>query len=401
MSNEIADTFSELMKDTQFVLADTGSLMTARGKVRTPLYVLNCILGGGVPLSVISEASGPPSSGKSTFFYQTAGLFQKQYPKGVVMILDIEASMDNSRLKTLGVDTSRVLRLPSTTMESAFKNLFVVLEKVAKKIECGESDINELFVVYDTISTGGTEKQHTAAIEGKGVMNAGGMQEAARVLKQNIANLFPYIERIPIHLGLLNQVFTQFGTWTSSVSSGGGFGLKHGAHIHFNFSKGNEVLEDGFLVENKGSMKLEKSKLSPKILDIPCNIDITKGGIIDEVGSFVEYISHTNIGIIKTGSWYSIKDTIDYAVENYGIDRSCLVKYDRNIRRNDLYDAIRDDKDLLNLLQVRLIDFINSKYTAQREVNGDYREELIKDCSYFQNSKLEKDESDVVQDVED
>lgn len=216
------DFFNELIKDTNFVIADNGSLMNARDKVLTPLYVINCIFGGGIPLGIIGEISGPPSSGKSTFSYQCMANYQKQYPNGVSVIYDMESSMDDARLKVLGVDTSKVLRLPATTLEDAFAQMFKMLQKLSKLAE-SNPDIS-LFQIYDTISTGGTNKQHAATEEGRSVMNAGGMQEAPRILKQNLANVFPYLEKFPVFLGLLNQVFTQMGTYTSSIGSGGGYG---------------------------------------------------------------------------------------------------------------------------------------------------------------------------------
>ena len=215
--------FDELIKDTSFVIADEGSLMTSRGKVPTPILAINCIFGGGLPLGNIGEISGPPSSGKSTFSYQTMGNYQKMYESGVGCILDIEASMDNERLEVLGVDTSSLLRLPATTMEQAFGNLFKLMSKLSAAVE-KNPDIS-LFCVYDTISTGGTNKQQEAASHGDKVLNAGGMNEAPRILKQNLANVFPYLEKFPVYIGLLNQVFTSFNAYGgASVGSGGGLG---------------------------------------------------------------------------------------------------------------------------------------------------------------------------------
>jgi RecA/RadA recombinase len=214
--------FTDLMKDTSFVMADNGSLMSSRPKVPTPIYVLNCLFGGGLPLGNIGEISGPPQSGKSTFSYQTMGMYQKLYKNGVSIILDMESSSDNERLRVLGVDPSKVLRLPATTMENAFANLFGILGKLCTKVE-SIPDLSA-FIMYDTISTGGTNKQSVAASEGHSVMNAGGMQEAPRILKQNLANVFPYLEKLPIYLGLLNQVFTQMGAYAATIGSGGGYG---------------------------------------------------------------------------------------------------------------------------------------------------------------------------------
>lgn len=214
--------FSDLIKDTDFVIAKEGSLMNSRMKVSTPLYVVNCIYGGGIPLGVIGEISGAPSSGKSTFAYQCMGNYQKEYPDGVPVIYDMESSMDDSRLETLGVDTNKVLRLPATSLEEAFSSMFKILNKIDKAKET-VPDISS-FQIYDTISSGGTEKQHKNVSEGNNAFGAGSMMEAPRIIKQNLMNLFPYLEKYPLGVLLLNQVFTQMTTYTSKLGSGGGMG---------------------------------------------------------------------------------------------------------------------------------------------------------------------------------
>lgn len=216
------DFFTDLIKDTEFVIAKSGSLMNSRMKVKTPIYVLNCIYGGGIPLGVMTEISGPPGSGKSTFSYQCMANYQEQYPDGVPVIYDMEASTDDSRLTTLGVDMDKVLRLPATSLEEAFASMFTILNKIAKAKEKFPNISS--FQIYDSISSGGTEKQHSAIERGEGAFGAGSMMEAPRIIKQNLANIFPYLEKFPVFIGLLNQVFTQMTMYTSKLGSGGGMG---------------------------------------------------------------------------------------------------------------------------------------------------------------------------------
>lgn len=217
------DFFDELIRDTNFTYASTGSLMTSRMRVPTPLIVLNCIYGGGLPMAVISEVSGPPSSGKTTFLYQTGGLYQKKYPKGVLTVFDQEASSDDNRLKVLGVDTDSMLRLPATSIEDTFKEMFKMLEKISVLKE--RIDDISLFMIYDSIDAGGTNKQHKAIESGQSAFGAGSMMEQPRIIKQNLKNVFTYMEKFPLFLGLINQVFAQPGQFVTRVSSGGGFGI--------------------------------------------------------------------------------------------------------------------------------------------------------------------------------
>ena len=120
-----------LMKDTNaHLVSDTSAaVMHDRAKIETPLYHLNCILGGGLPMGIIVEAYGEPASGKSSTWYQTMGNFQKQYPNGVSIIIDTEASVDSTRMPFMGCDPSKTLRIPADSIESGFDQLFAILDK--------------------------------------------------------------------------------------------------------------------------------------------------------------------------------------------------------------------------------------------------------------------------------
>lgn len=376
--------FKDLAQDTDFVMADEGSLMNARMKVPTPLLVINCIWGGGIPLGIMGEVSGPPASGKSTFAYQCMGNYQKYIEDGVSVIYDQESSMDRDRLHSLGVNVSKVLRLPSTSMEASFENMFKMLNKL-KDIHKTKSTISS-FQIYDTLAAGGTRKQHDSIDNGGGAFNAGSMMEAPRIIKQNLLNVFQYIEEFPVMILFLNQVFTQgVGTYAPSVKSGGGYGLSHNIHMHIVFGNNKDVFEDGFLIGTESMVKLEKSKLSPKLTDIPCYIDATQGGKIDEVESFFRYCTN-KAGIIKTGSWYSIADSIDYLMSKYNMDESVL-ELKTNIRKDDLRNRMRQEPDLLDLMQIRLIDFINDIYPLQKDINRDYKKKIFDRCKYFISEK--------------
>lgn len=395
MSEVANDFFEDLIKETDFVMADEGSLMNSRPKVPTPLYVINCIYGGGIPLGVMGEISGPPSSGKSTFGYQCMGNYQKKFKDGVAVIYDMESSTDNERLKVLGVDTQRLLRLPATTMENAFASMFTMLNKLLKLQETNPNLTT--FQIYDTIAVGGTNKQKEATSSGNSAFNAGSMMEAPRILKQNLSNLFPYLEKLPIFLGLLNQVFTQTGMYTSTVKAGGGFGLQHNVHFHIVFGKNKDSYDGDFITGTESEVILEKSKLSPKLIGIPCFISAYEGGKIDEVDSFVKYLAKASVNIVKMGSWYNINDTISKMCERYHSlsESQELLAYQKQFRKNDFYAQVKDDKDLCNFLQIALIDFINGKYPMQSDINSEYKLKIMNECSYFANEESEKLEEEM------
>lgn len=385
------DFMKYLIDDTDMTMVEEGSLMNtnSRPKAKSPLWVVNCILGGGIPLTLQTEFSGVPASGKTTSAYQMLANYLNQYENGIGMVIDTEGSVDIERLKSFGVDTRRVIRLPAKSIEDAFGSMFETFTKLRKAREERNPDIS-VMVVFDSVSSGGTNKQHDAAESGNSVLNAGSMMELPRILKQNTANVFPYIEQLPILVVYINQVSTTgIGSYVTRVESVGGYGFKHNMQFSLVWGTPKDCYENGFIVGTECDVMMKKSKISPKFIEIPCFINSRNGGKIDEAASFMKYLQKGNVGLIKTGSWYNMNDTMDKLIEKYSdiIDKEAVEKYKGNIRRLDLENKIRDDKQLQLLLQIALIDFIDDIYPLQRNINGEYQKKLINDCEFFRKGQ--------------
>lgn len=387
----------DLIDGTDMVMVETGSLMNteSRPKAQFPLWVVNCIIGGGIPLTLQTEFSGLPQSGKTTSAYQTLARYLEQYPDGIGLIIDTESSVDMKRLVAMGVDIRRVIRLPAKSIENAFGNMFGMFKKLEKARE--KNPNLSIMVVFDSVSSGGTNKQHDAAESGNSVLNAGSMMELPRILKQNTANVFSFIENLPILVVYINQVSTTgIGSYVTRVESVGGFGFKHNMQFSLVWGPPKDCYEDGFIVGTESEVSMKKSKISPKFIDIPCFINARDGGEIDEAASFMKYLQKGNVGLIKTGSWYNMNETMDNLIERYKgrIDEEKVQSYKGNIRRLDLEKKIRDDKELQYLLQIALIDFIDDKFPPQREINNDYQLELINKSSIFKEGDIKDEETE-------
>lgn len=153
-----SDVLSELIKGTGFEVSSVAEVLTQRGKVSTPLEVVNSILGGGIPFGTVLQSYGPPRGGKSTWMYQTMGRFQKEYPDGISVIIDTESSADGNRLSYLGVDISKVLLLPSTSIEEGFLSLLQMLQNKKKVDKLKDAPV---FAIWDTISKGLAQSEST------------------------------------------------------------------------------------------------------------------------------------------------------------------------------------------------------------------------------------------------
>lgn len=353
--------------NTHLVSDTSAAVMHDRIKVEMPIPQLNCIFGGGMPMGLIVEAYGEPASGKTSTWYQTMGNFQQEYPEGISIIVDTEASVDSKRMPFMGCDPNKTLRIPCDSIESGFNQLFKILDK---KQENAKLRSLPVFVIWDTISVGATEKQMAT-----GSLYGGGMSEKPRILKNELQLLMPRIEKQPILVVLLNQVTTEMTQYGSRLSSGGGWAIKHNAHVRIRYKGGNTDYDGIYAQYKHSAVSLDKSKISPLFSDIPILIDITRGGVVDGPASMAIYAADV-LGYIHHAAWCNSKRLAEMYPEFDG----CFEKYcssnGSTFRFNEYLDYARNCPDFVTLLQLAFTEEICQKFSYQAEICAPYIEKL-------------------------
>ena len=273
--------------------------MSKHKVVRTPIDTVNIFGAGGIKQGTISEVYGVEKSGKSTFSYQTGGIFLKDNPTGVVHIIDVENSVDNIRLREVfKYDMSRVKIHYCRTLEQAFNVLnrlsnrlenqaigkmkdgkkehkLLTLEKLRALEDTAfydycetfkvpildgstrdslinnlllegvvrgtpESDyMHPVFAIWDTIAVSKPEDEYNAAMAEERAVNAGGMGLRARIIELYACALLASIGGKPMTTFVLNQIrLTGIGSYLgASETSSGGNALKHNCHYRFKFTQ--------------------------------------------------------------------------------------------------------------------------------------------------------------------
>lgn len=358
-----------LMKGTNAHLVSdmSAAVMNDREKIPTPIPALNCIFGGGLPLGLICEAYGDPASGKSSTWYQTMGNFQKAHPDGISIIIDTEASVDTVRMPKLDVDPARTVRVPSDSLEKGFETLFQILDN---KQEDPEWRDRPVMVLWDTISVGATEKQLST-----GQLYGGGMSERPRILKNELQMLMPRIEKQPMLVVLLNQVTTEMTQFGGRISSGGGWAIKHNAHVRIRYIGGKTEYEDDVYATYKNSIvTLEKSKISPLFKDIPILINVKKSGSVDGPASMAVYAADHLGYIDKKGSRRTSKPLAlkypEYA-DSGAFGKFCQVD-GASFYMKEYIEYARHNEDYETLLELAFAEDISSHYETQADVCADF-----------------------------
>lgn len=374
--------------NTHLVSDTSAAVMHDRPKVPTPIPQLNCIFGGGIPMGVIVESYGEPASGKTSTWYQTMGIFQRMFPESVSIIVDTEASVDSSRMPIMGCDPDKTMRIPCTSIETGFHELFQILDRKENNKQLADLPV---FIIWDTISVGATDKQLET-----GELNASGMMQKPRVIKQMLQLLMPRIEKQPIIVALLNQVTTEMTQFGGRLSSGGGWAIKHNAHVRIRYNGGKTDFDASniFPQYKHSTVTLDKSKISPLFQNIPILIDIQNGGTVDGPASMAIYAADV-LKYIEKGSWCTSKELAKRFPEYVGcFGKFCDPVGDSKFRYGEFLQYARDNPDYVSLLELAFIDDISERYTYQADICKPYADQLRAQI----NSKLEEPEVDAFED---
>lgn len=365
------------------LVSDTAKgVMHSRLKIKTPIPHLNCIMGGGIPMGIIIEMFGDPASGKSSTAYQMLAEFQEEYPEGICIIVDTEASVDEERMKvTFRVPhIQRIIRIPAMSIEAGFDQVYKILEKKRKTPALKDKPV---FILWDTIGANASQ----SALE-TGNQYSDGMMGDAKLLKHELKRMFPEIEEQPILIVLLNQVSTSKGMYPNQTKlvSSGGWGIKHDAHLRIKFAGGSTETLDGdgktglFVGYKNSSFDLEKSKISPLFKDLPIVIDVTKGGRLDPVRSMLEFAKE-KLGYVQQIAKGSQSYSLDSGLYEQFPDIMSHFKYaeDETFTWKAFSKYVMERPKIIKVFQLAFVKKISEIYEYQRVICEPYFQTLLKE----------------------
>lgn len=298
--------------------------------VETPIIAANILNGGGVSMNSIMEAWGNSMSGKSTTWYQTAGMFLKQYGKRArVLIGDVEASANVLRLSKVFDIGIGFLENEEGEVQEADPDVFDHIdERVtlcrAATVEglCGrirthmaraKREGTFLLVIWDSLTasvpkTEAEEYARAAAEEDEAAAFKGGMMLKPRIIRQQLNAIMADMWFTPVLILIINQASTKITRFGSSEHSTGGYALKHNAHyrVHFDQQK-TEKSDDGKVLFTHSTVEFEKSKYSPRVADVGIYIKDTAGGKVSPKDEAAWGLYHRGFFNAASGN-YKIKE---------------------------------------------------------------------------------------------
>ena len=240
------------------------------GYIDTGSYILNALVSGdiyrGIPSNKITALAGESATGKTFFALGMVQKFLDDNPEGNVVYFESESALTQEMLEDRGIDTSRILLVPVTTIEEFRTQAVNIIDGFDKQKKGDE----KLFFVLDSLGMLSTIKETEDIGSGKNVRD----MTKAQVIKGTFRVLTLKLGMVGIPMIVTNHTYDVIGSMFPQKEMGGGSGLKYAASSIIYLSKKKE--KDGTeVIGNIIHCKNQKSRLTVenKMVDVRLTYD--------------------------------------------------------------------------------------------------------------------------------
>ena len=233
--------------------------------IDTGSYVFNALLSGsiygGLPANKITAIAGESATGKTFFTLGLVKRFLDMNEKAGVIYFESESALTSDMLKERGIDVSRVIHMPVSTVEEFRHQAVKILEKYGEEAEPRPP----LMMCLDSLGMLSTEKELNDMSDGKNVRD----MTKAQVLKGTFRVLTLMLAKVNVPFIVTNHVYDQIGTMFPQKVMGGGSAIQYAASSIVFLSKRKE--KDGTeVIGNIIHCKMQKSRMTKenKMVDV-------------------------------------------------------------------------------------------------------------------------------------
>lgn len=217
--------------------------------IKTGLYPLDWMTGGGIPRSRFTHLFGPKSCGKTTLCHHIEAVVQQM--GGLAAHVDAEHAMDPRWAQALGVDVSKLIYARPGSIEETEDTILELLGVVD-------------FIAIDSVVAVAGEK------ELRGIEKDGIGKDSMMVIPQNLSKFFrvvtPRLGRSKTAVLLINQTRTNIGGYVAFDDFSGGNALRHANSVSLVIRSGpkddHPKAEDGKTqIGQNAVLKCDKNKV--------------------------------------------------------------------------------------------------------------------------------------------
>ena len=252
--NEIVKTI-----DNEYAgLLSEGGVGDIESFVDTGSYIFNALcsgsIHGGVPSNKITALAGESGTGKTFFCMGIVQNYLRENPDAGVVYFESEAAVTKQMIDDRGIDGSRMILVPVTTVQEFRTQALQILDKYLKQ---PKEERKPMMFVLDSLGMLSTSKELADSAEGKDTRD----MTRAQVVKAIFRILTLKLGKANVPLLVTNHTYDVVGAYVPTKEMGGGSGLKYAASTIIYLSKKKE--KDGKdVIGNIVKAKAAKSRLT-------------------------------------------------------------------------------------------------------------------------------------------
>ena len=252
----LKDIVKEIDNEYAAVVADGVAAGDTGSFIDTGSYIFNGLVSGSInkggPGNKITAIAGESSTGKTFFCLGIVRHFLESNPDGGVIYFESESALSREMIETRGIDSSRMIIVPVTTVQEFRTQAIQILDKYMK-----DKNQPPMMMVLDSLGMLSTSKEMEDSEAGKETRD----MTRAQVVKSIFRVLTLKLGKANVPLIVTNHTYDVVGAYMPTKEMGGGSGLKYAASNIIYLSKSKE--KDGKeVIGNIIKAKLAKSRLA-------------------------------------------------------------------------------------------------------------------------------------------
>ncbi len=271
MSNFLKNVIKETGNEYGTIVSDGLATADVSGYVDTGSFIFNALcsgsLYGGLPQNKITAIAGESATGKTFFVLGVCKTFLEDNPGGSVVFFESESAITKDMIEERGIDSSRMVILPVTTVQEFRHQSLAVLGAYED-----DEEQKPLLLCLDSLGMLSTTKEIEDTEAGKETRD----MTRAQIVKATFRVLTLKLGKLGVPLILTNHTYDVVGSMFPQKEMGGGSGLKYAASQIIYLSKKKD--KDGTeVIGNIIHCKTYKSRLTKENQVVDVRLSYTKG----------------------------------------------------------------------------------------------------------------------------
>ena len=338
MSNFLKDIIKETGNEYATLVSEGVDTADVTNFIDTGSYAFNALLSGsiygGMPANKITAIAGEAATGKTFFALGIVKAFLDKDKDAGVIYFESESAISKSMIESRGVDSSRMVVVPVSTVQEFRTQSLKILDKY---IEQPEDKRKPLLFVLDSLGMLSTTKEMEDTAAGKETRD----MTRSQIVKSTFRVLTLKLGKAAVHMIMTNHTYDVIGSMYPQKEMGGGSGLKYAASSIVYLSKRKE--KDGTeVIGNIIHCKNYKSRLTKENAMIDVRLTYKEG--LDQYYGLLELGEEAGV-FKKVSTRYEMPDgskvfgkTINTEPEKY-FTKEVLDKIDEYAKRKFSYGS--------------------------------------------------------------